>query len=397
MKLMNTHISNSRIESIKNMPANEVFFYFTYGAWLILLTLYSSYYSVYLTAVYAPVRYLLLGILLVGEIANTMQDRKSLPPLIAISLMAFLALNINGSALFDALVFVYCARNIPFEKIARFSLAIILVVFVFILLSMLCGILPDLIGRYKGGTRLRHFLGFRYALFPSQIVFNLTCLSLFINRNDLRLKHILLLLVVNGVFFYLTDSRLSFFLAAGLTIACYGMSRRPYSNFIGRFAAICFIVSTVLGIAFTVSYNPANSWMSELNSFLNNRLYYANAALREYGFTIFGTPIDFIGASVKPNGTQSTLLGKYFYVDCLYVKLGIQYGILFLALFLVLMTLASRKAAISKDNVLCLIMVAIALHCLIDDLSIQLYYNTFLFLIGSHALTGEIVRKAKKG
>ncbi len=71
--------------------------------------------------------------------------------------MAFLALNINGSALFDALVFVYCARNIPFEKIARFSFVIILVVFVFILLSMICGILPDLIGKYKGGAEYAIF------------------------------------------------------------------------------------------------------------------------------------------------------------------------------------------------------------------------------------------------
>ncbi len=35
-----------------HMPANEVFFYFAYGAWLTLLILYSSFYSVYLTAVY---------------------------------------------------------------------------------------------------------------------------------------------------------------------------------------------------------------------------------------------------------------------------------------------------------------------------------------------------------
>ena len=66
----------------------------------------------------------------------------------------------------------------------------------------------------------------------------------------------------------------------------------------------------------------------------------------------------------------------------LFIKLPIEYGWLFTIVTIVLISYIALLAIRSKDYSLAIVLTAIAAHCLIDDLAIQLQFNSFLFLAG---------------
>lgn len=134
---------------------------------------------------------------------------------------------------------------------------------------------------------------------------------------------------------------------------------------------------------------------SELNTFLNGRLGLGQRALAQYGTTLFGQNIDFIGNGLGVDG-KLNVSGAYNYVDCLYVRLPILYGWVFTVLFMTGMTFLSLWAARKRDYALLLVLIAIAFHGVIDDLTIRLQFCTFLFLLGTY-VSEAIGEKSVKG
>ena len=68
----------------------------------------------------------------------------------------------------------------------------------------------------------------------------------------------------------------------------------------------------------------------------------------------------------------------------MYINLLEKYGILFNVIFIGLLTYLSYKAWKDKDNIHLIILFGLALHGLIDDLEIYLYYNVFWLSISKY-------------
>ncbi|MCR5777920.1 MAG: hypothetical protein K6G84_10975 [Lachnospiraceae bacterium] len=103
-----------------------------------------------------------------------------------------------------------------------------------------------------------------------------------------------------------------------------------------------------------------------------SRFMYSMEAIKIYGFSLFGKAVEERGA-----GGIADISKAYFFLDIAYIRILIKYGILFLIIYLVLMTMNSYYAAVSGDSILVLILSVIAINSLAEHHSIEFCYNVF--------------------
>ena len=69
-------------------------------------------------------------------------------------------------------------------------------------------------------------------------------------------------------------------------------------------------------------------------------------------------------------------------MDCLYVKILQLYGLVFMVMLTALICWAMYRLYQRKEYHILLICATVAVHCVLDDLSLSLHYNTFWIAMG---------------
>lgn len=279
------------------------------------------------------------------------------------------------------LVLIFLLRDFPFEKLVKFVLPVVTCLLIFIILSSKIGVIPNYIE--ISSTRVRHYLGFRYSLFPSTIMLNITAMALYIKKDKI-LKREWIALLVSVLWIYLqTDSRLT--ALSSITLLVLGLVVKFVPDFLYkiRYFLLILIPSYVYGFVLSLtiakSYIFAGSVLKSLDRFLGGRVYLASKSLSLYEYGWLGKNIRWVGNGLGSDGKKSS--GTYLYVDNMYIQILQKYGFLFLALFILLITVALVILYIRKEYLVFLILVLFAFHFTIDDLMMNLYYNIFLVLI----------------
>ena len=298
-------------------------------------------------------------------------------------------------------LFIYSARNMQFEKIARNTLIISTTVLIFVILSAKLGIIQEYhaIQLQNGRVRERNYLGFLYALYPSTIVFNITCLIVYLKKDKLKPLYVILLILVNYWFFKQTDSRLTCLLAVFVLVAAIVLkkleSKVKKKSVVLSLACFSYVFCFVISLYLTIIYTPSKEWMNLLNSFLGNRLSFGNASLLKNGIPILGQNISWSGSGLNALGERSATI--YDFVDSLYIQILQHYGVIFTVVFLVLMTIMMLKIKNNGNIYLFLIMVTVALHFLVDNLQLYLHFNTFWLVAGGYVMNDyQKLRKKKR-
>ena len=277
--------------------------------------------------------------------------------------------------------YIYCARRIPFAKIAHVALKISMVTVSFIVLSGLLGIIENM-SAYQVG-RLREFLGFRYVLYPSGILLNMTALWVYLKKDTITVPGTLIWAAVNFAVFLLTNGRISFVIAEVLLLGGLLIARAPkVMAKLKPLWIICggaFLLCGLLSWAVVLGYDTI-SWMDPVNKFLGGRVGLAHQSLLDHGVSWFGKTIDWIGSGLTVDGV--TDMGIYTYVDCLYVKVVQRYGIVFSTAWMGLICWAMWRMVKRKEYQILLICATVAVHCILDDLSMDLHYNLFWMALG---------------
>jgi hypothetical protein len=335
------------------------------------------------------VRCFCLATLLLSELRSGKYNFGSICFLLAVFLADTILVEQLSAVILDGLIFVYCGRNRSFHEMASVSLIALSLAFVAVVCASQIGLVVDYVE--VTSWRQRHYLGFLYSLYPAMYVYALTCLWIYLREERLRVIEIVFLLIVNLIIYQLTVSRLSFYLSVvvvvGAAILQITKGRIILMNCIGAACVICFAVLAILAIAATAAYDPLNPLMAQLNSAFGDRLSLGQNALQTYGVSPFGQDVRFVGNGLLYDGV-SKADGVYNYIDSLYVLLLVRYGWVSLLAFLSLMTFVVYFAWRQRDFYLVLLLVVLALHGLIDDLALYLYFNPFL-LLGGKALATQ--------
>ena len=374
---------------IKSLP--ETLALVALGMFLIASILDVTFYVQYMPRVfYKVVVAIALFLLLIKESFKGKYEYKTLIGLIATILIYFIIGRVSSitSNIAVGLFFIYALRDIPFKNVAKTSL----IISVFLLSIVIIGAKTGVILNYLevSGARVRSYLGFRYALFPSILLMNIVSIVFYLKQDRIQYWQ-WLLLAFSAIWVYdQTDSRLTFYSSCILLIFNLLIKWIPNLcsklGYVFKAFKLTFIVNAIISYWVATTYlNSTNSFVNnflfKLNSMLGGRLYLANKSLQLYGFGLLGRPVEWYGNGLTVEGVRNSL--TYLYVDNLYIQILQKYGLLILALMVSLLTLTLFKVIKSRQWVLAFILIMMSFHSMIDDLNLYLHYNIFWILIGS--------------
>lgn len=280
-----------------------------------------------------------------------------------------------------SLTIIFLLRDFDFNKLVRVVLPVVVVILAFVILSSKIGIVPDYVE--ISATRIRHYLGFRYSLFPSTLMLNIVGLYIYIKQENITYKSLLLLLVSVLWIYLQTNSRLT--ALSSIVLLTLGILLKRFPKLLTRirylliFLIPSYIFAAVASYIVARKYTSAGSGLRAVDNFLGGRIYLASKSLYIYGFSWLGKNIQWAGNGLNADGQRSTM--SYLYVDNMYIQVLQKYGLLYLIIFVTLLTITLYILYRKKQYLLFLILSILAVYAMIDDLTFNLYYNFFLVLL----------------
>lgn len=196
-------------------------------------------------------------------------------------------------------------------------------------------------------TKVRESLGFIYASTGASLFFGFILQYIFLRKERCRFWELLILELINGFFFFKTDARLPFYF--GTAVLVFFLIQSFFKNhwrFTRHLKGLLIAAPGLIAAVTVASYylfDPASPFWNKINTFLTLRYTYGTNALAEYGVKLFGQPILWIGYG---SGKET---GVYNYVDCSYMQILIQYGIILLVAVIVLYTVAMVRSVKKSD------------------------------------------------
>lgn len=280
-----------------------------------------------------------------------------------------------------SLIIIFLLKDFEFDKLVKFVLPVIISVFVFIILSSKLGVIQDYIE--ISATRIRHYLGFRYSLFPSTIMLNIVALYVYSKKEQVTYKSLLVLTLAVLWIFLQTNSRLTALSSMAFILLAILLKRFPKLltriRYLLVFLIPSYIFAAVASYVVAGKYTSAGSGLRAVDNFLGGRIYLASKSLYNYGFSWLGKNIQWVGNGLNADGQRSTM--SYLYVDNMYIQVLQKYGLLYLIIFVTLLTITLFILYRKKQYLLFLILSILAVYAMIDDLTFNLYYNFFLVLL----------------
>ena len=361
------------------------------GIFLIISILDATFYVQHLPRIaYKVLTALSLALLAIKELYKKEYDFRTIIGLIITVFIYLIIGKIStlSSNITIGIIFIYALRDIPFKSVAKTSLVVSVLMLLFVIVSANMGVITNYLE--ISGTRVRSYLGFRYALLPSILLMNIVAIALYINKNNIRYwQWVLLSLSVYWIYGQ-TDSRLTFYNSCILLI--FNILIKWFPNMLSKLGNVLkvfkltFIVNAIISFWITINYlgsnnSFVNSFLFKLNQMLGGRLYLANKSLELFGFGLFGKPVEWNGNGLTVEGVRN--YQTYLYVDNLYIQVLQKFGLLVLVLMLTLLTLTLSKAIKKNQWIIAFILIVMSFQSMIDDLNLYLHYNIFWILIGS--------------
>lgn len=388
--------------NIKRIYLNlhEIIFFVAYVIYLVFGILSTTFYYKY----YAGILHMLILltcvlILIINEVVANKYTLKTLLILaLCMLLCGIVSLKYSGlNNMLCVIIFMYAARNISFDKIARITIPVSLITLIFVIASAKLGIVTNYVFTRTNGVS-REYLGFLYALYPSAIIFNVIALYLYVHKEKFKIFNLGILCVLNYYIYRKTNSRLSFFLSLLMILACIICIYKEKIIFKSILIKFIIVFSYVIAAGFSLymifSYNSGIDWMRKLNKFLGDRLYMGQLSLIKYGVPLFGNnKIEWSGNGLDTYGNMST--SSYSWVDCLYLQVTQKYGTIFAITLLILITICMLKLIKGKKYLLAILLTSIAFRSMIDDLSLMLFLNSFWLALGEILINSTSNRKKK--
>ena len=367
--------------TLEKSSLKNLLFYFAYSIYLGYNLLDTSFYSKNINVFGNLLIIIVLVMLIFKEVIDFKVNSRDLTLFIILAIIGGLFFNYMDYNYAMLPFFVYSARNVNTTTIVKISYRISLVLLIFIIVSSYLGWITNYI-TYDGG-REREYVGFRYSLFGPAILCNIIFLKVYLEKDNIKWRTLMFLIIGNYALYEFTDSRLTFGL--GMLLLILTILIKLFSKFkrvlMNKILIGSYVVSGLLSLYFTIGYNHLSEWHSNINEFLGGRLSLGYSTLKYYGYGLLGKRITLVGNGLDVDGYITT--ETYDYVDNLYIQLLLKLGLLFLVIFILGMTIVMWRVYRLNDIYLYIIFSLLALHGIIDDLMILPQYNSFWFVIAA--------------
>lgn len=226
---------------------------------------------------------------------------------------------------------------------------------------------------FPEGGRDRHGLGFNWTSVAPTLLFFLGLQYIFLRKEKLKFWELLILEAANVYLFIMTDTNMPFLLMSAyiLFFMIQSFFKRHF-RLLGRLKVLYWLLPALICIATVALYlifDKDNTVLERLNVLLNYRLGFGSEGLEHFGITPFGREIFWIGNSIAQEA------GAYNYVDCSYIQILLNYGVVFLAAVTGLYTWIMVRADRNKDFWLVFICIAVLLHSFSEPRLFDMTFN----------------------
>ncbi len=359
----------------------ERLFFASYLLWLIsaVLRLTMFRYMAWFEAFYAGMQiiaFLLLVILFFMEKRNTLKD---VIGILLLLFCLFLALNSLNIYILPMALYVYFGADIDFQKILKCTLLVQTVIMAVVIFCSQVGIVEDVM--WTTDTRVRHSLGYDYCAYPAHLLLFMS-LIWFCIRKKITAIEMVIMLALNYLMYVLTDSRADLLLAVigilGFAVWQIDFKQKWIQVIRAFFVEFGFVILAIVSIVLQAFYNWDEGFYSVANTALNGRLDYGNRAIQNYGLTLFGQKVTWVGQGRYL--ADPTL--EFNYVDNAYLQMGITYGVIFLILLAIGFYLTGRYLIAHKEYKLSwALLMALAYGVLNAHLCMPVF-DVFILLLG---------------
>ncbi len=300
-----------------------------------------------------------------------------------VCVLAVGALTVVASGYTEALFWIILllgAKNVPFKKI----LQIYLIISVSIVLLAFCASMLDVIQNLQyardSGYIVRNSFGIVYTTDFASHIFSIILVSFYLLKDRLRIYHYIIAIVLATLVYRFCYTRvdvvcifllIAVFIGVNLWERGHLLSKKFRTGekntliwrwFMPVIAVIMFLV--------TYLYSSDNRLLYHIDQLITGRLQYGKMGLTRYGFTLFGQYVPMEG-----NGGTVVHLKDYFFVDCSYLYILLQYGLIFLLIVLAVYVQCCRK--MRTDYYFLAAIVVISVNCMIAHHLVELAYSPF--------------------
>ena len=253
-----------------------------------------------------------------------------------------------------------------------------------VILTIMLTIMGVFYSDYRIGSsgELRQYLGFMSATHSANYFFHIVLAYVAQKQKSINIIETCIILIINYWLFVQTNTHAVYYYIIALVVLLWIIKKIPKLIEI-RFAtfvmALIMPVGAVLSLWLAVHYNSSNVIMYNLNKLLAERLRMSHAAYQLYGFSLFGTNVEW---HTGRYGIER--FTDYLFVDAAYVSIAMTYGLIFLVIIIIGFTLMIVKSQIQKKYFLSVALLFLSVHSFSDPQLFDLKYNPFiLFLFGS--------------
>lgn len=283
------------------------------------------------------------------------------------------------------IAFIISAKNVNFNKIIHHYVFINGSLLFFTFLYSLIGVINNL-KYYRNSGTPRFSLGVDYPTDLAAYILYFILGWIYLNYNDLHLKHYLTIFLVDVFVFLVTNARLdSLMILIALVVVWIckqaEKGKKFFSDLIKYYWGLCIIFPYTY-ILLNYFYNPSNAVFRHLDNMLSGRLALGKRGLDKYGVTFFGQHILEQGWG----GSKGVNMFKkepwnYFYIDSSYMRLLIIYGII-VGLFLVsILIFISIRSTLHHYYLLPTILLVVTISSLVDQHLVEITFNPFLLAL----------------
>ena len=283
-----------------------------------------------------------------------------------------------GITFLQLFVMMMAVKDISFRKICKVMFWTCLFCYLGVLFFDRLGLItiPPLVD----GNRVREYLGFRFVSFPSIYIFNLIFCGAYAYTDlpalaaekrmsgqyvqRLPLPALVFLEAVNVWVYIKSDTNIPFLVTSLFVLLYYlcvyrGVNLFPDNALMRFLAGICYPALAFFTYEVVSHYNSNRKlWLWVDDKLTHFRIRHAAEGLKTYGIHPFSQVIYQNGDLESPN---------YFYIDSAYMKILINYGLVFAIVLLGIYAMISVAAVKNGDTVLCIWMVCIAGYSLMNN------------------------------
>lgn len=299
--------------------------------------------------------------------------------------------------LFSALA-VIAAYDCDDRRILKTATAAFSIGLAVTLLFCLTGIFEN---RILDAGRNRFNLGFNWVTLAPIYFFFISIGYANWRGERIMVSELLLMEVISFLLYKATDTRMTFVLNS-LFLFIIAVQKIVFKNewhiihSAGMWVCILPLLFCLGVLLIQAMYSPGEKIWDMLNSLLSGRLSLADGNLKELPITMFGQAIEWKGFSLGEGLLEITKDYQYNNVDCSYLRILFDYGIVGLLITLGLYTIGMYKAVKAQDPLLLWSYIVVLLFCLTEQWMIELSFNPFILLAAGNLKPRERQVKQKR-